>query len=183
MNREIHLTANEIEQIFELNTDASERATMARHLDSCAECQARVNRAHRLDDALRAMPRVPVPNDLTARINAAAQTQLDQEGVRRSRMPFIAIATVFAVLLLMWFGFETIATMEDNNTLDFAAWMISHPELWEAHFADTFFAMIEILPISETLLTLFALVTVAVLAQQWVVTIFPQEVLPHQVRG
>lgn len=161
---ESHLTVDDIEQYDVATPDAR----TAQHLAACATCRARLARARRVDTALRAISRAPTPPDLAARIDAAVQARAAQEQAPLARAPLIAVATIFSALLVVWFGFEMLIAFEDKSALEFISWIFSHPELFERHFGDTLLAVIEIIPFSEILLTLFALFTVVVLAQQWV---------------
>ena len=175
---ESHLTADDIEHYDAAAPD--EHA--AEHIAACATCHARLARAQRIDTALRAIPRAPAPSDLAARIHAAVHARAAQEQAPLARAPLIAVAAIFSALLVVWFGFEMLIAFEDKSALEFLSWIISHPELFERHFGDTLLAVIEIIPFSEILLTLFALFTVAVLAQQWVEAISPRARAWHDGR-
>ncbi|MBI5652514.1 MAG: hypothetical protein HZC40_19010 [Chloroflexi bacterium] len=168
-----HLISNDIEQFAE----GENRAALDSHLANCAMCRARVASASRLSAALRAMPRAPIARDLLARVSATVETRGAQEQARRARTSFIAVAMLLSVLLVLWFALETAAALQDNSTLEYIEWISTHPELFASNFGDTLFALVEVTPISETLLTLFALFTVGVLAHQWIATMRAQTVM------
>jgi predicted anti-sigma-YlaC factor YlaD len=168
-----HLTSNDIEQF----TENENRAALDSHLQNCALCRARVESASRLNATLRAVPRAPSARDLVARVSAGIEARLAQEQARRARASFIAVATGLSALLVLWFALETFAALQDNSTLEYLEWISTHPELFASNFGDTIFALIEIVPVSETLLTLFALFTVGVLVQQWIATMRAQTIM------
>jgi anti-sigma factor RsiW len=166
-----HLTSDDMEQYVEKQMGDRARAAMDEHLAACAICGARVARGQKLDAALHALPRARAPQDLAARISAAVEWRMEQERARRARMPLIAVALSFSLLLAVWFGLEMIIAFQDNGVLDFLAVFTSHSEF--SYSPDTLMALIEALPLSEVGLMLFALVTALVLAQQLVDTIRP----------
>lgn len=167
-----HLTANAVDLYLEQGVD--DRASLDEHLAACALCRGRIARDQRIEGALRALPRENPPRDLTARITAAIELRVAQEQARQERLPFIAAATFFSVLLALWFGFEMLVAFQENGALDFFALISSHPEVFSAYSSDALFALIESVPISEIVLTLFALLTVVVLAQQWADAVQPR---------
>jgi hypothetical protein len=166
-----HLTANELDLYLEKELDDRARVQIEEHLASCARCRARLARDQRLSTALQALPRDEPPRDLVARIGSAGQAQVLQDRLQRSRMPFITVATFFSLLLLLWFGFQMIIAFEDNGTLEFLSILGGRPDLFSSYFIDSVWALIETLPLGEIVLTLFALFTVIVLAEQWLDTI------------
>ncbi|MBI5301318.1 MAG: zf-HC2 domain-containing protein [Chloroflexi bacterium] len=171
-----HLTATDLERYLDDALNADEQARVTRHLAECARCRARAANAQRVEAALRALPRATAPRDLATLITTAIEWRTTQDQARRSRAPLIAAATLFSILLLLWFGFSMIVTLEDNNAVDFFFWIASHPEIVQTHFVESLSALFELLPISEMFLTLFALFTVAVLAQQWLDSVHPQAI-------
>lgn len=169
-----HLTSSDVELYVENQMDSHARATLDAHLASCADCRARITRHQQFDAALRLVARPNAPKDLAARITAAVELRLAQEQARRAQMPLIAVAMLFSLLLALWFGFNMVLAFQEDGVLDFLAIFTSQPEL--AYSLDTFLALVESLPFSEIALTLFALVTAIVLAQQLVETIRPRAI-------
>ncbi len=166
---EKHLTNEQIEAYIEQGLDAWAHE----HLAVCARCRARTARAQRVETALQTLPRAETPRDLAARICAVIELRVAQEEARRARMPLIAVATFFSALLAVWFGLEMLFVLEDNGALYFASLLASQPELLSTYSFDAVFALIELLPIGEIALTLFALLTALILAQQLVETARP----------
>ncbi len=62
---------------------------------------------------------------------------------------------------------------EESGALDFFSLVTSRPEVFATYSTDAYFALLESLPLLEIVLTLFALLTVLVLAQQWVDAVQP----------
>lgn len=171
-----HLTANELDLYAEKGLDDRARVQIEEHLVDCARCRARLARDQRLSAALQALPRDEPSRDLALRIGAAAQAQVLQDQLRRSRMPFIVVATFFSLLLLLWFGFQMVVAFIDNGTFELLSLLSGRPDLFSAYFTDSLWALIEALPLGEIVLTLFAMFTVIVLAEQWVDTIRPPRI-------
>jgi predicted anti-sigma-YlaC factor YlaD len=169
-----HLTGDELDLYIEKELDDQARAEIERHLTDCAQCRGRLARDRRMNRALQTLPRQDPPRDLAARISSAVEVQVLQDKLRRSRMPFIFMATIFSLLLLIWFGFQMVIAFEENATLDFLSLLMDRPDIVSAYSIDAVWAVIEALPLGEIALTLFALFTVIVLAQQWVDTVRPQ---------
>jgi len=168
-----HLSADELDLYIEKELDEQARAELERHLADCAPCRGRFARNQRMDRALQTLPHQEPPHDLAVRIGSAVQVQVIQDRLRRSRMPFISMATIFSLLLMMWFGLQMVIALEENGTLDFLWLMRDRPDVVSAYSIDAVWALIEAVPLGEIALTLFALFTVIVLAQQWVDTIRP----------
>ncbi len=168
-----HLTANEIDLYVEKDLGDRARTDTEGHLAGCALCRGRVARDQRLSSALQTVPRQEPPRELAARISSAVEAHVFQEQLRRSRMPFIAVAMCFSLLLTVWFAFQMVIALEENATLDFVSLVTDRPDVFSAYSVDAVWALIEALPLGEIALTLFALFTVIVLAQQWVDTIRP----------
>jgi anti-sigma factor RsiW len=171
---EQHLTVDDVERYVETELDAPVRAEMEQHLASCVMCRARVAHNRRVDAALRTLPRAKPPRDLAVRINAAVELRVTEERVRRGRVPLIAAATFFSFLLSLWFGFEMLVAFQENGALDLFSLFTSRPDVFSAYSTDAFFAIVEALPYGEIALTLFALFTVVVLAQQWAEAVQPR---------
>jgi predicted anti-sigma-YlaC factor YlaD len=170
-----HLTATLIEAYVENELEETARAQAEQHLGECATCRARVARSRRVESALRALPRVNPPQDFAARIAGAAEAFVEQERVRRGRMPFIAVALGFSALLCLWFAIQILIALEENGTLYLFSLLSSYPDaLAAAYSTDVIVGVIETLPLGEIVLTLFALFTVIVLAHQWVDTMRPR---------
>ena len=169
-----HLTANEIERYGEKELEDARRVEIAQHLGVCATCRARVTPANRINIALRALPRAQPPRELAARIGAVIAERVTQEQARRARLPLIAIATCFSILLALWFCFELDIAFQENGVLDFFALFTSYPDWFAPDSLDALTALIEALPIPELLLTLCALLTVGVMAQQLVASLRPR---------
>lgn len=173
MNDE-HLTASDLHPYVENELDEPARAEIEKHIRVCAPCRGREARERRLSRVLRTMPRQDAPRDLAARIGSAVEAHLFQERLRRSRMPFIAVAMCFSVLLLVWFGLQMIIAFEDNGTLEFVSLLASRPDVLSTYSIDAVWALIEALPLGEIALTLLALFTAFVLLQQWIDTVRPR---------
>ena len=171
-----HLTANALDLYVEKELDDDARTQIEEHLTKCVRCRRRLARDQWLGGALQAMPRAEPPRDLAARIGSAVQAQVLQERLQRSRLPFIVTATFFSLLLLVWFGFQMVIAFVDNGTFELLLLLSGRPDLFSAYFVDSLWALIEALPLGEIVLTLFALFTVIVLAEQWVDTIRPPRV-------
>ena len=99
-----------------------------------------------------------------------------QQRLQRARMPFITVATFFSLLLLLWFGFQMVIAFVDNGTFEILSLLSGRPDLFSTFFGDALWALLEALPLGEIVLTLFALFTVIVLAEQWVETVRPPRV-------
>lgn len=167
---EPHLTADEIEQSNEQEMADAPRVEIERHLAACAQCRARVAQNNRMNIALRALPRAQPPRELAARIQARAT----QEQARRARLPFIALATFFSILLALWFLLELGIAFQENGVLDFWAVLTSYTDLFSTDWLNTLIALAEAVPLAEVFLTLCALLTVGVLAQQLVDSLRPR---------
>ena len=168
-----HLTSTDVDLYVEKDMDEPARAALDAHLAACPMCRGRVARDKRVESTLRAMPRTSAPRDLSARITAAVELRVSAERARRERLPFIVVATIFSVLLSVWFGLEMLVAFQENGALDFFALIANQPEVFSAYSTDAVFALIESLPFAEIVLTVFAMLTVLVLAQQWVDAALP----------
>ncbi|MDE3088109.1 MAG: zf-HC2 domain-containing protein [Chloroflexota bacterium] len=175
-----HLKTSDLERYAEKTLDDRARAEVEKHLTECAGCRARLTRERQIEGTLRTLPRREPPRDLAARIGSAVELQVFQARLRRARLPFIVGAMCFSVLLMLWFGFQMIIALDENGTLDFFSILSSRPDVLSAYSVDAIWALIETLPLGEIVLTLFALFTVIVLAQQWVDTLRPRA--PGQLR-
>lgn len=171
---DMHLSDRELDQYVEKDIDDHARAQLEQHLNQCAQCRDLLDREQRLIAALRELPHEESPRDLVARIGTAAQVRLSQDRLKRARMPFITIATFFSLLLLFWFGFQMVFAFIDNGTFEMLSVFSGQPELFSTFFTDALWALLEGLPLGEIALTLFALFTVIVLAEQWVETVRPR---------
>ena len=169
-----HLTANEIEQYIEKALEDTRRVELDQHLATCPVCRARVARDTRMNTALRVLPRVAPPRELAAHIGAVVQARAEQEQARRTRVPYIAIATCLATLLAVWFCLELDLAFQENGVFDFWALFTSYSDWFSADSLDALLALIEALPVSEIILTLCALLTVGVLAQQLIDSLRPR---------
>ena len=171
-----HLSDLELDHYVEKELDDRARAPIEQHLLICAQCRGLLAREQRLSADLRAQPREEPPRDLAVRIANAVQARVLQERLRRARMPFITVATFFSLLLLFWFGFQMVIALIDNGTFEILSLLSAQPDLFSTFFADDLWAILEALPLGEIVLTLFALFTVIVLAEQWVDTVRPPHV-------
>ena len=169
-----HLTANDIEQYIEKALEDARRAELEQHLAACSACRARVARDTRMNIALRALPHAQPPRELAARIGAVVEARAAQEQARRTRVPYIAIATFFATLLAVWFCLELDLAFQENGVFDFWALFTSYSDWLSADSWDALLALLEALPLSEIILTLCALLTVGVLAQQLIDSLRPR---------
>ena len=169
-----HLTVNEIEQYCEKTLEDARCVELEQHLAACPACRAHVARDTRLSVVLRVLPRVAPPRELAARIGVVAQARATQEQARRTRVPYIAIATFFATLLAVWFCLELDLAFQENGVFDFWALFTSYADLFSTDSWDALLALIEALPLSEIILTLCALLTVGVLAQQLIDSLRPR---------
>jgi predicted anti-sigma-YlaC factor YlaD len=169
-----HLSDRQLDQYGEKDLDERARTQLEHHLENCVQCRSLVDREHRLIAVLRELPREELPRDLVVRIGNAAQARLSQERLKRARMPFITVATFFSLLLLFWFGFQMVIAFVDNGTFEILSVFSGQPDLFSTFFTDALWALLEALPLGEIVLTLFALFTVIVLAEQWVDTVRPR---------
>ena len=168
-----HMTTMDVDLYVQQEVDAKTLQHWEAHLASCPACRGLVARDRRIESALLEMPRSAAPRDLVVRITAAAEVRVAEMRARRERLPFIIAATFFSLVLSIWFGLQMLLAFQDNGALDFFSLITSHPEVFSTYSTDAYFALIESLPVSEIILTLFAVLTVLVLAQQWVDTIQP----------
>ncbi len=170
---EDHLTASDVDWYTEKEHGAAADDRIEKHLQTCSMCRDRVSRESRFERLLSSVSRTDAPRDLSSRINAAVELRLAQERSRRERLPLIGLATCLSALVTLWFGLQMLIGLQEDGALDLFSLVTSHPEVFSAYSTDTLFALLEALPISEMVLTLFALLTVLVLAQQWVDTLRP----------
>lgn len=168
-----HFTMTDVDLFVQQEIDAKILQGMEAHLATCPMCRGLVARDRQIESALLALPRAAAPRDLAIRITAAAELRIAEARARRERLPFIIAATFFSLVLSVWFGLQMLLAFQDNGALDFFSLITSHPEVFSSYSTDAYFALIESLPVSEIILTLFAVLTVLVLAQQWVDTIQP----------
>ncbi len=171
---EKHLTAENVEQLIENELSAPARAAIDQHLTQCAECRGRVVRGQGMEAALRALPREQPPRDLVSRISALVEWRAAEARAARARLPLITLATLFSVVLALWFGYQMLVAFQENDALVFFSLFTASPEILSAYSSDALFALIESLPLVEIVLTFFAMVTVIVLAQQWVDAVQPR---------
>jgi len=169
-----HLTISQLEEYLENQTDRARRATIERHLAGCAACRARMTQRQMLDTALRKTPRETPPHSLDDLIIVAVDWRMRQEQGRRDRFPFVALATLFSAALTLWFGAQVVVAFQENGVMDFWSLYTSHAEV--SYSPDALLAFIEALPFYEIALTLFALITAGVLAQQLIETFRPSAV-------
>jgi len=167
---ERHLTLDELEQWNENKLDAAQRDEIEHHLAACAVCRARSRQYQRMDRALHALPHQQPPPDLIARI----AIRIEQEQVRRARLPFIVLATLVSFLVALWFCIELGIALQENGALDFWTLLTSYSDQFSADSVNILLALIESIPLTETLLTACALLTVGVFAQQLVDLLRPR---------
>lgn len=161
-----HLTLFEIEEHNGQELRPEARAAADEHLAVCPLCQKRAVSDARLDGLLKGLPRDNAPRDLAVRITAAVELRVAEEKVRRDRLPLMIAATCFSAVATLWFGFQMLVSFQENGALDFVSLITSRPDVFSAYSSDAFLALLESLPIPEIMLTVFALVTVVVLALQ-----------------
>lgn len=171
---EKHLTTEDLERFIENDLGASDRAAFDQHLARCARCRGYLGRERSIEAALHAFPREQPPRDLVSRINALIEWRAAEAHTRRARLPFVTLATLFSAALALWFGYQMLVAFQENDALVFASLFTASPEILTAYSSDALFALIESLPLGEIVLTLFAMVTAIVLAQQWVDTVQPR---------
>ncbi|HEX7589074.1 MAG TPA: zf-HC2 domain-containing protein, partial [Anaerolineae bacterium] len=171
-----HLSDHELDHYVEKELDDRARVQADEHLANCERCRSLLTRELFLSVALRAVPREQPPSDFAVRIGNAAQARVLQQRLQRARMPFITVATFFSLLLLLWFGFQMAIAFVDNGTFEILSLLSGQPDLFSTFFVDGLWALLEALPLGEIVLTLFALFTVIVLAEQWVETVRPPRV-------
>ena len=169
-----HLTADEIEQYIEKVLEDARRVELDQHLATCPACRVLVARDTRMNIALRALPYAQPPRELAAHIDAVIEARAAQEQARRTRVPYIAVATFFSTLLAVWFCLELEVAFQENGVFDFWALFTSYSDLFSADSWDALLALIEALPLSEIILTMCALLTVGVLAQQLIDSLRPR---------
>jgi hypothetical protein len=169
-----HLTPGELDSYVEREIGETARAAIDRHLSECASCRARAERLERMEAAIRDLPREKPLRNLTTRILAAVDWRSAQEETKRQRAPIIALAMVSSLLLSLWLGGQMVIAFQENGALDFFSLFTSRPDILSADFSDALFVLLESLPILEIVLTLFALVTVIVLAQQLMDSVQPR---------
>lgn len=162
-----HLSEAEVNAYTDGEMDDAVRTRAEEHVAACPMCRGHVASGGRMDDLLRAIPRHPAPRDLPARISAAVELRQAQERMRRERLPLLIAATLFSSVVTLWFGFQMLIAFQENGALDFFSLVTSHPEILSIYSTDALLALLESFPISEIALTLFALLTALVLAQQW----------------
>lgn len=167
-----HLLPNEIEVYATHQIDEQIRATFDEHLAACADCRARIAKTQQIDAALRHLPRELPPPGFADLIVAGVEWRAAQEQQRRARMPLIALATCFSILLTLWFGFAGLVALQDNGVVEFLWIYTTQAEI--SYSSDALFALLEALPVTELILTLFALVTASVLALNLIESLRPQ---------
>ena len=167
-----HLSPNEIETYTTNQIDARARAMLDEHLATCVVCRTRIAKTQKIDAALSNLPREDPPPGFADLIVTAVEWRAGQEQQRRERMPFIALATCFSFLLTLWFGVAGFIAFQDNGVLDFLTLYTTHSDV--SFSLDALLALLEALPFTEILLTLFALVTAGVLGQNLVESVRPR---------
>jgi hypothetical protein len=163
----------DVDLYAEQGVDVNTLQRMKAHLAACPMCRGLVERDREIESALVELPRAMAPRDLIVRIMSAAELRGAEARARWERLPFIVAATFFSFLLSIWFGLQMLLAFQDNGALDYFSLITSRPEVFSLYSADAYFALIESLPILEIVLTVFALLTVLVLAQQWVDIVQP----------
>jgi predicted anti-sigma-YlaC factor YlaD len=166
---EQHLTFDELEQLAENELDTTRHAEIAEYLTTCAVCRARVKHHQQMNHALRTLPQAQLPTDLIARIEMRA----NWEQVRRARLPFIALAMLLSFAVAGWFCIELGIALEENGILDFWTLLTTYSDQFSI---DLLRALVEAIPLTETMLTLCALMTVGVFAQQLIETLRPRPI-------
>lgn len=166
---EQHLTFDDLEQLADNQLTSTRRMEVEAHLTTCAVCRAHLSQYQRLDLALRALPSASLPADLIARI----ETRANWEQVRRARLPFIALAMLLSFVVAGWFCVELGIALQENGILDFWTLLSTYSDQLSA---DLFWALIEAIPLTETMLALCALLTVGVFAQQLFETLRPRPI-------
>ncbi len=169
-----HLSPRELERYVEGECEDAARAAIEVHLADCAQCRERTHRAEQFENALRAMPREQAPRELTERILAVADWRAAQEQARRKRLPLVALATLSSLLLAIWFGAQMVTAFLQDDALDFFSLFTSRPDILSTYPFDAVSALLESLPVSEILLTAFALLIAIVLSQQLVESVTPR---------
>jgi predicted anti-sigma-YlaC factor YlaD len=169
-----HISRDELDLYSEGELSGSRLEQVERHLEECRSCQARAANCREWVGELRALPREAPSPDLAPRIAAAVDLRIFQGRLRRSRLPFVAAAMGLSVLLVIWFGIQTVVALQDNGTLYLFSLLTSRPEILLADSVDTIWACIEALPLLQAVLMLSALFTVIVLVQQWIDTANPR---------
>ncbi len=164
-----HLTPDQVEQLCDNELDATQRRVIEQHLEGCPLCRARVVQATRIQVALRAVPHLPLPSDLVNRI----ETRVTLEQMRRARLPFLVLAMLGSLLVAGWFCLELALALQANGILDFWTLLTSYSEQFSM---ELLFALLEAVPLTETLLTVCALLTVGVFTQQLVETLRPRPI-------
>jgi predicted anti-sigma-YlaC factor YlaD len=169
-----HLTPNEIE-VYALSQIGEQiRATFDEHLATCADCRARIAKTQKIDAALQQLPRELPPPGFDDLVVAAVEWRAGQEQQRRARMPLIALATCFSILLTLWFGFAGLIALQENGVIEFL-WIYTY-DTDISFSSDALFALLEAFPFTEILLALFALVTAAALGQNLVESLQPRKI-------
>lgn len=169
-----HLTPRELETYVAKETEDIAQAAIELHLADCAVCRERTHRAERFESALSELPREHAPRELTERILAVVDWRAAQEQARRKRLPLVALATLSSLLLAIWFGAQMIIGFLQDDALDFFSLFTSRPDILSTYSSDALFALLESLPISEIVLTAFAVLIAIVLAQQLVDSMTPR---------
>lgn len=168
-----HLTPTEIEVYATHQISAQVRATFDEHVATCADCRARIAKTQKIDAALWQLPRELPPPGFADLVIAAVEWRAGQEQQRRARMPLIALATCFSILLTLWFGFAGLIALQENGVVEFL-WIYAY-DTDISFSSDALFALLEAFPFTEILLTLFALITAGVLGQNLVESLQPRK--------
>ncbi len=169
-----HLTPSELKTYIERESEDVARATIELHLADCAFCRERTRRAERFETALREIPREHAPRELTERILAAVDWRAAQEQARRKRLPLVALATFFSLLLAVWLGAQMVIAFLQDDALEFFSLFTSRPDILSTYSSDALFALLESLPFVEIVLTAFAVLIAIVLAQQLMESVTPR---------
>ncbi len=170
---DVHLTDGEMELLLAEELDEPARLRTDGHIAACPACRRRVAQERRFEGGLSQLSRAEAPRDLAARIGAAADLRIAQEQRRRTRLPFLVAAMVFSILLTIWFALQILVAIQVDGAVEFLSLLANRPDVFSSYTGDALLALLESLPISEILLTLCAVLTVVVLAQQWVDTAQP----------
>lgn len=171
---EIHLTPQRVEAYVTGEIADNAREATTQHLAHCAACRARVDRALKLEVELRALAPVNVPHHLNDQIIAAVDWRVTLEETRRKRLPYIAFATFASIVISLWFLFQMLSALLDDDALDFLALYTTRPDIFSNFFSDALFALVESLPLQEIAMTVIAVAIAIVLAQQLVESFHPR---------
>jgi hypothetical protein len=158
-----HLTAEQIENYAEGITLEPEP-----HLASCLRCQLSVAQERTMTLALSKLEPIAPSRDFAAGLDGALDVVRRVTEDRQSNQIWVGVAAFSSLLMLMVFGYQAIMAFQYGGALDFLSLYASRPDLISRYPTEAVAALVESLPLLETVLSLGLLILAVVLGQQFV---------------